>query len=69
MMTAMKRMIVVLQNYCKKESMIYKNNLFKSEILQNDMHEITKTILVNCYTNLHNKSLFEKEKKKINTLT
>lgn len=49
--------------------MIYKNNLFKSEILQNDMHEITKTILVNCYTNLHNKSLFEKEKKKINTLT
>lgn len=68
-MTAMKRMIVVLQNYCKKESMIYKNNLFKSEILQNDMHEITKTILVNCYTHLHNKSLFEKEKKKINTLT
>lgn len=68
-MTAMKRMIVVLQNYCKKESMIYKNNLFKSEILQNDMHEKTKNILVNCYTNLHNKSLFEKEKKKINTLT
>lgn len=66
-MTAMKRMIVVLQNYCKKESMIYKNNLFKSEILQNDMHEKTKNILVNCYTNLHNKSLFEKEKKKINT--
>lgn len=37
-MTAMNKMIVVLQNYCRKESMIYKNNPFKSEMLQNDMH-------------------------------